>query len=238
MQGDLSKEGTPMLAVVRLTTIYLLLLTGSALAAVPKVVNPKQPLVSTLLNTPLDPLLRSTSMQDSPSDVRSVLAYLRDMVARCREANRRDLMWDYDAAVDLVADRIYGKLPPRVEKNYSFSRAVKTRDITAPFSKSGNAHNIAWSLAPVLEAPPVANVTWTKSNTTRRKIVGRYWKPARHEPMPMEVLECGHEQMGPIGYSILHKYRHCHECKKQKAMATAKKKPASIKIASSKAVSA
>lgn len=227
-----------MLAVVRLTTIYLLVLTGSALAAVPKVVNPKHPLVPTLINTPLDPLLRSTSMQDTPSDVRSVLAYLRDMVTRCREANRSDLMSDYDAAVDLVADRIYGKLPPRVEKNYSFSRSIQTRDVTGPFNKSGTAHNIAWSLAPVLDAPPVANVIWTKSNTTRRKIVGRYWKPARHQPMPMEVLECGHEQMGPIGYSILHKYRHCYKCKKQKAMATAKKKPASVKPSVSNAVSA
>lgn len=174
-------------------------------------------------------------MQDMPSDVRSVLAYLRDMVQRCREANRRDLMWDYEDAVNLVADRIYGKLPPRVEKHFP-TRPIQPHVISSAQDPRAIANSNAWSLAPILETNPPAKVSWQKSKTTLRKITGRYWKPGRSGPIPYEVLECGHERMGPIGYSILHTSRYCMQCKKQNA-AVAKKKPASVKLAA-KAVSA
>lgn len=175
-------------------------------------------------------------MQDTSSDVRGVLAYLREMVDRCREANRRDLVFQYQDAVELVANRVYGKLPPYVEKNFS-SQPIQPHAITTAQSLSAIANSQAWASAPLLQTQPTVEVSWTKSKTTLRKITGRYWKPGRHGPIPYEVLECGHEQMGPIGYSILHKSRRCYQCRKLMA-ASAKKKPASVKVAQSKAVSA
>lgn len=174
-------------------------------------------------------------MQDMPSDVRSVLAYLREMVDRCHEANRRDLVFQYQEAVDLVATRIYGKLPPRVERHIP-TRPIQPHVISSAQDPRAIANSTAWALAPVLQTQPKLEVSWQKSKTTLRKITGRYWKPGHSGPIPYEVLECGHERMGPIGYSILHTSRYCMQCKKQNA-AVAKKKPASVKLAA-KAVSA
>lgn len=178
--------------------------------------------------TPLDSLRSHFIMQET-SDIKSVLAYLRGMVERCREANRRDLVAEYEEAVHLVADRMYGKLPPRTEKNY-LAIPIQPHVITTALSKSAMAHSQLWADAPVLDHKPVTEVTWTKSKTTLRKITRRYWKPGPSGPIPYEVLACGHEQTAPVGYSILHKSRYCSQCKKQNA-AVAKKKPASVKVA-------
>ncbi|HEY2361238.1 MAG TPA: hypothetical protein VGK36_08990 [Candidatus Angelobacter sp.] len=175
-------------------------------------------------------------MQDTSSDIHSVLAYLRGMVQYCSEANRRDLVFEYQEAADLVSSRIYGKLPPRTER-YISTGPIQPHVIESAQSPSAIANSHAWALAPILETTPPAAVSWQKSKTTLRKITGRYWKPGRSGPVPFEVLECGHEQLGPIGYSILHKSRHCTQCKKLNA-AVAKKKPASVGVDQAKAVTA
>lgn len=291
-----------MFAVCRLISVVLLVLAGPFLAARPKVVTlirTHQSLSSgILLYTPLDSQsndpLRSKCMQDTSSDVRSVLAYLREMVLYSREANRRDLVHEYEEAIEIVASRMFGKLPPMKEYNFyclapdphrvvaEVSRQVKKvlRHVTrknqdddyvfifeelecghlwpttqgvplgqrrqcnecpkVPVCRSAVTNSNLWAAAPVVDESevPQAPIVWTKSKTYLRKITGRYWKTRSNGRLTAyERLECGHEQMGPTGYSILHKSRRCYQCRKLMA-ASAKKKPASVKVAQSKAVSA
>lgn len=222
-------------------------------------------------------------MQETASDIKNVLAYLRGMVERCREANRRDLVFEYEDAVDLVAARMYGELPPRRETyfdlplpalqlNEAESKPVRRiiglttvkegrRTFTCeqlecghlgnqvsgnvhqgkrrqcstcppvPSAKKAIQHTLAWSGAVVIEETASSadpqSVDWSGTKSSLRKITGRYYKRSKGRPVPYERLECGHEQLGPIGHSILHQSRRCFQCQKQRA-AVAKKKPSSV----------
>jgi hypothetical protein len=57
-------------------------------------------------------------MHENGSDIFRVLKYLREMVEYCHESRRRDLAWQYESAVELVAQRTFGKLPPREPVKY------------------------------------------------------------------------------------------------------------------------
>jgi hypothetical protein len=177
-----------------------------------------------LVFTPLDLLsndpLRSACMRELGDRVRnghrldkSVLKYLREMAAVSRRLRRRDMVWYYEEAWEFSAVRIYGALPPRKQ------------DLLGTFYQPDNP------------AVP-AGFRPAASQCPLRRIVKLNDHPHGFTTLSWEMLECGHELMAPVGYSVPATKRRCIYCAYEAL--SKKKKPASsvAAIAKSKAVGA
>jgi hypothetical protein len=166
------------------------------------------------------------------------------MVQYCRDENRQDLATDYESAIALIRSTLYGKLPPRKQISY-FTPTPPDVQINLEASEKTRAHQLAWKTATFVdttadpEPAPWAGIRVTISECPRRKIVGRFFKQRGPTLIPRERLECGHEQMGPVGHEILRTSRRCTQCRQEQLYAISqKKKPTSVTIEKSKAVGA
>jgi hypothetical protein len=178
-------------------------------------------------------------MQDTPS-IRSVLAYLRDMVTYCAEQRRSDLAISYEDAVEFVAQRMYGKLPPvKHSSNYLAPQGIAANPDASPKTR---AHQTAWQLATFVDDSPVTPPLGIRVNISEcpvRKITGRFYKKINQQLVRYERLECGHEQTGPVGHEVMRSTRRCKRCRQEQLAAIAeKKKPASVTTPRGKVVSA
>jgi hypothetical protein len=185
--------------------------------------------------TPLDPL-RSTCMQETSGDIRLVLDYLRQMVQYCRDEKRQDLASEYEDAVELVRARMYGELPPRKQVSY-YSATLPHVQVNLEASEKTRAHQLAWASAsfvdPTPDPPPDphAGIRVNISECPRQKIIGRFYKQRGPNLVPRERLECGHEQLGPVGHEILRRSRRCIACRQEQLYAKIKLQEARVAMA-------
>jgi hypothetical protein len=178
--------------------------------------------------TPLDPL-RSTCMQETSGDIRLVLDYLHQMVQYCRDEKRQDLASEYEDAVELVRARMYGELPPRKQVSY-YSATLPHVQVNLEASEKTRAHQLAWASASFVDTTPDpppdphAGIRVNISECPRQKIIGRFYKQRGPNLVPRERLECGHEQLGPVGHEILRRSRRCIACRQEQLYAIAQNK--------------
>jgi hypothetical protein len=146
-----------------------------------------------------------------------VLSYLRQMERISKQFKRRDMVWYYQEAWEFVALRIYGTLPPRADLS----------------------HGLAFNPdQPPLPLPPAGPRPELKRQPLR-KIMKLVTRPYRTWELTYEQLECGHELLAPVGYSVPATSRRCLDC--ARAAMAKKKKPTSTcadAIAKAKAVGA
>jgi hypothetical protein len=142
-------------------------------------------------------------MSDTAEDGKRVLAYFRDMMDFCQQFHRQDLVDEYSDAWEFAASKIFGPLPPR-----------KT---TQGFY--------------VQEPKPTTPPGWKVELYSRpyRRIAARFSRIFKGREIRYERLECGHEVMAPVGYSIPAKRRRCRACGRE--VLEAKKQPASVAAA-------
>jgi hypothetical protein len=158
---------------------------------------------SCLALSPTTPLERSGSpqfMSDHAGDGRRVLTYLREMAQYCHESRRRDLAWQYESAVELVTQVIYGKLPPRAEIKYPIPPPeIRTRTV-------GQMQMLSRPYQKVIRLVTVAEDGFD---------------------FTYEELACGHLSRALVGDSI-GKRRRCAACASDQI--ASKKKPSSVTL--------
>jgi hypothetical protein len=122
----------------------------------------------------------------------SILRHLRRMIKYCRDCNRREMRWYYEAGWEFASTKIYGPLPPRPEYN------LRGLNVSAE-----PPQQVVTPWPPGMPRP---------AKMPLRKIVRRFVRSHNSFEYTYETLECAHILMGPVGYSVPAKSRRCPHC--------------------------
>lgn len=157
---------------------------------------------------------------------KSILQYLRQQIARCRQLGHREARWYYQAGFEFAATLVYGPLPARPDYTLPGSNLLAGQERHPQQVETQTPEGWRDLFPQRFRRYPL------------RKIVKRFSVPWRGDVHSYETLECAHIVLMPAGYSVPAESRRCVHCAIASALAKKKTARAGGTAAKSKAVGA